>query len=189
MLLINSLMLLIIAFSLISCGGKYRASKKSMSYMKSGDIKFIDEKEKKPLVILINGTSDYKTKDSFVDVYKTLEQFMYYERNFDSKVLQLYSPSAYMQYTRYDPAENSRTTVMSFKAYSDLFQDLIEDLKSDNDYNEYSDFRFDEEGKGYVRVSAKKYNKKRKWGNISWLFGKTESGDCIIFEEIVETRY
>ena len=159
-----------------------------MKYIESGDLRRIDENEKRPLVIPGNGTSNYKENDSFFEVYKTIQQLIYYEKKFDLEGLKLYSPTAYLQNTRYYSLEIVRTMVISYKAHSDLMQELIEDAKNDNDYSEYSDFRFAEEGNVYVRVSAKRYSIKKEYeSNISWLFGKNESGTWIIFEEISES--
>jgi len=187
-LLAYLLMIFLITLSVNACGGKYKAVQKSMEYIKSGDLKKIDENKKRPLVIPVNGTSNHKENDSFREVYTTIEQLIYYEKTFDLALLRLYSPSAYLQNTRYYSFGNTRTVVISYKAHSELAQELIEEARNDNDYSEYYDFRFAEEGDGYVRVSAKRYSVKKGYeSDISWLFGKNDSGAWIILEEISES--
>ena len=174
---------------LYSCGGKYQAVKKSMKYIESGDLKEIHENEKRPLVIPVHGTSRYRENESFVKVYRILKQMANYEKNFDLTGLKFYSSSAYLQNTRYYPFGKVRTMVISVRAHADLLKDLIEDAKNNNDYSDYSDYRFAEEGNGYVRVSAKRYSVKKKYlSNISWLFGKNESDRWVIIEEISESK-
>ena len=160
-----------------------------MKYIESGDLKEINENEKRPLVIPAHGTSSYRENESFLEVYRVLEEMANYEKNFDLTGLKFYSSFAYLQNTRYYPFGKVRTMVISVRAHADLLRDLIEDAKKDNDYSEYSDYRFAEEGEGYVRVSAKRYSVKKKYeSNISWLFEKNESGRWVIIEEISESK-
>jgi hypothetical protein len=187
-LTVSLLSIFLITIFLNACGGKYQAIKKSMKYVESGDLKPISENEKRPLVIPANGPSNYNENKSFYEVYRTLGQLADYEKNFDLAGLKYYSSSAYLQNTRYYSFGKIRTMVISVRAHADLLKDLIEDARNDNDYSEYSDYRFAEEGNGYVRVSAKRYSvKKRYESDISWLFGKNDSGRWVIIEEISES--
>ncbi len=72
--------------SLNGCAAKFGTVKKSMNYIKSGDLKQISEDEKRPLVVPINGTSDYNENIIFAEVSKTLNQLRAHSNNIGQQI-------------------------------------------------------------------------------------------------------
>lgn len=109
-------------------------------------------------------------------------------RAFDPALAELYDDSAVIRNTRIYP--DGSTRVMTFPApkYKQLLRSLMPVAKARGDVSTLRDVTFTAEG-DRVRIDAIRYSHLKNYTSpISWLVGRNEDEDWVIFEEISESR-
>jgi hypothetical protein len=137
-------------------------------------------------LLLASLASAYAT--SIDDAKKCFARYVSLETTFDPTAADLYADDAKIQNTRIYPTGKKRVLTMPAKAYKQLIRQVMPLAKERGDTNSYSEIKFAQEG-DKVRATATRYSNLKKYSSpISLLFGTNKNGECLIYEELSESK-
>jgi hypothetical protein len=111
------------------------------------------------------------------------------EQAFDATIIHLYDSAYVMNVLRKYPDWQIRRMQLSKAQLNDLLPSSMPAAKQAGDYNTYSNVRVTPAGENRFKVSATRYNFRKKYSSpYSALVGMTPNGQWRLFEENVVTQ-
>lgn len=120
---------------------------------------------------------------------RLIELYEEYEQSHDPRLLGLYRRDAVISMTRLYPGGQVRELEMTWEKYRVVFLLALPLAILRGDTSEYSDFSFQEEAEGRVRVRAARRPRLKNYESpIEWVLQPQSDGEWRIAEESVVSR-
>lgn len=141
-----------------------------------------------PSVVTATASSTAQKKQFSKEAAQSFfNNFVNLEQTFDPKVSDLYSENAVVKSTRIYPNGTTRDLEIPMSQYKTLLITGLSIAKQNNDKSTYSDVNY-EIGENSIKISAKRFNERKKYSANYYLILKDESGELKIIEEFSESQ-